>query len=236
MVGWLALFGAVVYLDTTAAFQFMLCQPIIACPIFGMIVGRPEIGLFYGVTFQLLWLKALPVGAARFPEGNLGALVATALVATVPLGSTAQTAWLVLAYGAIAGLLVAGCGRYLTPFVRRLLKYFSDAYQNALVDGKDGSGRAIFLAALLLNAVAGALFTLVLYFVFSGGMSWFLGVSSQTSFPAELAARTDYLWEGLFPALIGAGTGVVAARFARRRMLGWIVAGFCIAMGVLLWL
>lgn len=236
MVGLLALFGAVVYLDTTAAFQFMVCQPIIACPLYGIIAGRPEVGLFFGLTFQLLWLRALPVGAARFPEGNLGALVATALVAAVPPGPDGKTALLVLALGSVAGLLTAGFGRRLTPAVRHLLKHFAGLYESALLEGKRKQAGALFLAALLLNAVAGAVFTLALYLVSLKAMECFLGVSTEVPLPARLVQPTDALWGGLFPALFGAGAGVVAARFARRNTLGWIVGGFGMAMGVLLWL
>ncbi|MBU1936823.1 PTS sugar transporter subunit IIC [bacterium] len=235
MVGWVALFGAIVYLDTTAAFQFMICQPLIACPIFGMIVGRPEIGIFFGLTFQLLWLRVLPVGAARFPEGNLGAIVATALAATIP-PTDGQASWLILTLATLAGLFTAGIGRHLTPSVRYLIKFFSEAYEKAVLDGKSVRGGFVFVAAIAINITAGALFTLALYFVSYKAMSSLLGVSSQMPLSYELAVQIDPLWKGLFPALIGAGVGVVVARFARRRMVGWTVGGFVVAMGVLMWL
>ncbi len=235
MAGWVALFGAIVYLDTTAAFQFMVCQPLIACPIFGLIVGRPEIGIFFGWTFQLLWLRVLPVGAARFPEGNLGAIVATALAATIP-PTDGQTSWLILTLAALAGLLTAGIGRHLTPTVRYLMKFFAESYEKALLTGKRARGGFVFAAAIAVNLTAGALFTLALYAVSLTAMSGLLGVSSQIPLSYELAAQIDPLWKGLFPALIGAGVGVVVARFARRRMMGWTVGGFAVAMGVILWL
>jgi mannose/fructose/N-acetylgalactosamine-specific phosphotransferase system component IIC len=236
MAGWVALFGAIVYLDTTAAFQFMVCQPLIACPIFGMIVGRPEIGIFYGLIFQLLWLRALPVGAARFPEGNLGAVVATALAATIPPDLDGQASWLILTLATIAGLLTAGIGRHLTPAVRYLLKFFAESYEKALLNGKRARGGFVFITAIAVNGAAGALFTLTIYYISFEVMSGLLGVSSQVPLASGLAAQTDVLWKGLFPTLIGAGVGVVAARFARRRMVGWTVGGFAVAMGVLLWI
>jgi len=234
MVGWVALFGAVVYLDTTAAFQFMFCQPIIACPLYGMIIGRPEIGLFFGVTFQLLWLKALPVGAARFPEGNLGALVATALAATVPPLPGEAASLLILAYASFAGLLTAGFGRHLTPAVRHGLRHFADSYQSALLKARRKRAGVLFLAALFFNAVAGALYVLALYFVFLFVMHGLLGVSAQIPLSAQSAELTDKLWAGLRPALLGAGAGIVAARFVRQHTLRWTMGGFVIALVVFL--
>lgn len=236
MSGLLALFGAIVYLDTTAAFQFMVCQPIIACPVYGIIAGRPEVGLFFGLIFQLLWLRALPIGAARFPEGNLGALVATALATTIPPAPDGRTALVVLAVASLAGLLTAGLGRDLTASVRHLLKYLADSYQSAALEDRCNRARAIFFAAVLLNAAAGALFTVALYLIFLKAMEWLLGVSAHGSLPPHLAELTDSLWGGLRPALLGAGAGVVAGLFARRRTVGWIIGGFATAMGALLWL
>jgi len=234
MAGWIALFGAVIYLDTTAAFQFMLCQPIIACPLYGMIVGRLEIGLFFGITFQLLWLRALPVGAARFPEGNLGALVATALAATIPPTAGGAAGLLVLACATFAGLLTAGFGRHLTATVRHLLRHFADSYQSALLKARRWHARTLFLAALFFNAVAGALFVLVLYFVFLQVMRGLLGVSAQVPLSVQNAELTDRLWSGLRPALLGAGAGIVAARFVREHTLKWTIGGFVIALVVFL--
>ncbi len=234
MVGWIALFGAIVYLDTTAAFQFMFCQPIIACPLYGMIVGRPEIGLFFGITFQLLWLKALPVGATRFPEGNLGALIATALAATIPPTPGRETSMLVLACATLAGLLAAGFGRHLTPTVRQVMKRFADSYQSAVMETQNHLSRALFVAALSFNAMAGAAYVLVLYFVFLFAMHGLLGVSAQVPLPTQSAELTDELWAGLGPALVGAGVGIVAERFIRKRTLRWTIGGFLIALVVFL--
>ncbi len=236
MSGLLALFGAIVYLDTTAAFQFMVCQPIIACPAYGIIAGRPEVGLFFGLTFQLLWLRALPVGAARFPEGNLGALVATALATTIPPAPDGRTALVVLALASLAGLLTAGLGRDLTTSVRHLLKYLADSYESAALENRSNRARAIFFAAILLNVAAGAVFTVALYFVFLKAIEWLLSVSPDAPLPAHLAELTDSLWGGLRPALLGAGAGVAAALFARRRTLPWIMGGLAVAIGALLWL
>lgn len=235
MVGWLALFGAIVYLDTTAAFQFMLCQPAVACPLYGLIVGRPEIGLFFGLTFQLLWLRSLPVGAAQFHEGNLGALVATAVAAAIPASPTGGSPFVVLGFATFAGLVTAGLGRHLTAAVRQRLGYFAEAYETALSQEQWGHSRLLFLAALLFNAAAGAAFTLLLYLVSLQAVGWLLGISIEMPLAAEVIQSTDWLWAGLFAALLGAGAGIAAARFFQPKTLGWVVSGVAIAAGIL-WL
>ncbi|MBM3324403.1 MAG: PTS sugar transporter subunit IIC [Calditrichaeota bacterium] len=235
MVGWLALFGAIVYLDTTAAFQFMLCQPAIACPLYGLVVGRPEIGLFFGLTFQLLWLRSLPVGAAQFHEGNLGALVATAVAAAIPKASAGETTLVVLGFAAFAGIITAGLGRHLTTFVRQRLRHFADAYEIALRQEQWGQSRLVFLAALFFNAIAGAAFTLVLFFVSLQAVDWLLDVPAGRPLSAQTAQSTGWLWEGLFTVLLGAGVGIAAARFFQRKTLLWLISGLVIGVGIL-WL
>jgi mannose/fructose/N-acetylgalactosamine-specific phosphotransferase system component IIC len=228
MVGWLALFGAIVYLDTTAAFQFMICQPAIACPLYGLIVGRPEIGLFFGLTFQLLWLRSLPVGAARFYEGNLGALVATAIAVEIPQMPTGESPLLVMAFATFAGLIAAGLGRFLTAVVRQILKGFANSYANALANESYARGRVIFGAALLFNAAAGALLALVLYFLSLQAMDLFIGIPAHLPVSQTIVDSTDWLWGGLLAALLGGGVGIAASRFAQRKTLAWTIGGFVI--------
>jgi mannose/fructose/N-acetylgalactosamine-specific phosphotransferase system component IIC len=234
MVGWMALFGAVVYLDTTAAFQFMLCQPIMACPLYGLIVGRPEVGIFFGISFQLLWLRALPVGAARFPEGNLGALIATVLACAIPPTTDGQTSMLILACATLAGLLAASLGRHLTPTVRQVMRRIADSYQSAVLETKNHLARALFVLALGINAAAGAAYVLVLYVVSLFAMQALLGVSTQTPLSMQSAELTDDLWGGLNPALLGAGVGIAAQRFVRNHTLRWTIGGFAMGLIILL--
>ncbi len=72
----IAVLGALLSLDTTAAFQFMISQPLIACTIVGGVMGNLLLGLEIGFLLQLLWISYLPVGAVLFPEGNVGSMVA----------------------------------------------------------------------------------------------------------------------------------------------------------------
>ena len=55
------LMGFVVGMDTTAAFQIMVSQPLVACTLLGWMVGDPVTGALVGVVTQLLWMGKLPV-------------------------------------------------------------------------------------------------------------------------------------------------------------------------------
>ena len=87
----------------------MICQPLIACPLWGILVGRPEIGLFFGVVFQLIWLGNLQIGAAKFPEGNIGAFVTSLAFAYLDEGFESHFPYFFVG----AGLNVLAIGAWL---------------------------------------------------------------------------------------------------------------------------
>src|ERR1035438_4041453 len=59
----IALLMAFLGLDETAVGQFMVSRPIVAGPLVGWILGRPDIGLELGALVELIWIGDLPVGA-----------------------------------------------------------------------------------------------------------------------------------------------------------------------------
>jgi PTS system mannose-specific IIC component len=219
-----ALAGMLVYLDTTAIAQLMISQPLIACPLWGLLVGRPEIGLFFGVIFQLIWLGSLPVGAAKFPEGNVGALVATALAAQIPLAATGSPAWIVLTICAFIGILTALAGAELTPQVRRLLGGLADRVQSAAREGQPGRFAALFAGAIGLHAAAGFLLTGIAFLIGRQILTLYLGDFSSGGISSAIVGQTDTLLSSLWPAFLGAGVAVIAARFVRRATTKWFVA------------
>ena len=75
----LSLIGGLLVLDTTAALQILISQPLISCTFLGWLGGDIQLGLHFGLLVQLLWLSQLPVGAAKIPAGNLGSIVGVIL-------------------------------------------------------------------------------------------------------------------------------------------------------------
>jgi mannose/fructose/N-acetylgalactosamine-specific phosphotransferase system component IIC len=220
---WVALAGAVVYLDTTAVAQFMICQPIIACPLWGILVGRPEIGLIFGVAFQLIWLGSLPIGAARFPEGNIGALVATSLAARIPASPDGRPVGIVLAICAFIGILTAQVGSSVTPLVRKFLT----GYSTRVVDAAKAEMRTrfamLFVGAIGVHALAGFLLTLAATIAGWWVLRMYFGELAAAGISRAVIAQTDELFSAIWPGLLGAGVAAVVGRFVHRANTVWFL-------------
>lgn len=63
----------------------ILYRPIIACPIIGLILGNPSVGLVVGGTYELMMVGNMPVGGAQPPNAVLGGVVGVVLAVTVGL-------------------------------------------------------------------------------------------------------------------------------------------------------
>jgi len=229
---WVALTGAIVYLDTTAVAQIMICQPLIVCPLWGLIVGRPEIGLFFGVAFQLLWLGSFPVGAARFPEGNIGALVATAVAAGIPAAENGQPAWIVLTLATVVGILTAHLGSEVTPLVRKLMSRYSPQVVKAAQEGRRRRFALLYFGAVGIHAGAGFLLTALAFLVGKWIFALYLGPFAALGLSEALVAQTDRMLSGIWPALLGAGAAIVAGRFVQRVSAKWFVLSLAAGLGV----
>ena len=72
----LSIWGGMVALDTTAVLQVLISHPLVSCSVVGFLLGNFKIAFMIGVVLELIWLNELPVGAAPFSEGNIGATVA----------------------------------------------------------------------------------------------------------------------------------------------------------------
>lgn len=222
---WLAaLAGTVVYLDTSVIGQTLLGQPVVACVLYGLLVDRPELGLFFGVLFELIWLANLRIGAAKFSEGSLGSIIATATAARVaPSETTGEPAWIVLLLCAGLGLLFASLGRELAPFVRRRMNGISASFVEACAKQDRVAARRWTFAALGMHVLAGSVFTmaglvcghfmLMLYF----GEFYVMG-------PGEaVVGATDSLCSGLWPCLLGLGAGAAMLQLTTRKDWVWVI-------------
>lgn len=59
-----AVIGALLNLDVTAVGRIMVSRPIIVAPVIGYILGDFNSGLWMGLIIELLWIGAIPMGAA----------------------------------------------------------------------------------------------------------------------------------------------------------------------------
>jgi mannose/fructose/N-acetylgalactosamine-specific phosphotransferase system component IIC len=76
-----AFVGALIGLDNIAVGQFMIAQPVVGALAVGYLVGEPLLGVWVAMTFQLLWVGQIPVGAYVPPSAPLTAAAAVGLAA-----------------------------------------------------------------------------------------------------------------------------------------------------------
>jgi PTS system mannose-specific IIC component len=60
----LAFIAALCSTDITAFGQFMICRPIFCAPLFGYLMGDITTGLWIGMIVEMVWINAIPMGAA----------------------------------------------------------------------------------------------------------------------------------------------------------------------------
>ena len=113
----LCMIGALISLDTVAVFQILISQPIVACTLIGWLSNDPMTGIYIGLMMQLIWISTLPVGAVTFPDGNLGAIVAS-IIATNTVDIIPEYKSLVILFSIIFGLLMSFIGAHALNTVR----------------------------------------------------------------------------------------------------------------------
>jgi PTS system mannose-specific IIC component len=114
----ISLWGGIVALDTTAAFQFMISHPIISSSVVGLILGNFPVGFIIGIVLELIWLSELPIGAAKFAQGNIGATNAAA-IAILTIEQTSRTTPSV-AFALISSIIISTVGGQLVVLMRNM--------------------------------------------------------------------------------------------------------------------
>lgn len=136
----LAVIGAVVFLDAWPVAQTMLSRPIVVGPLAGLGLGAPGEGAFWGAVFEAVFLGVLPVGAARYPDAGLAALVGTAVAVTA---HGTEAAGYLVAVAVLAGEL----GDRLTVIQRQWNARAARRVRERVAAGDLGApGRAIAVA------------------------------------------------------------------------------------------
>lgn len=73
------LLGAALNLDKQMVGPFMLSRPLVVGLVFGILIGDFHMGVWMGLSVELLWLGAVPLGGSLSP--NAGLAVSAALAA-----------------------------------------------------------------------------------------------------------------------------------------------------------
>jgi mannose/fructose/N-acetylgalactosamine-specific phosphotransferase system component IIC len=210
---YLGLFGSLLVLDTTVAFQFLISQPLIACTLIGWFLGDVQLGLQVGMYLQLLWLSTLPVGAAIVPEGNIAAIVISALVCRYNENYTNFNTILICSI--LFGVGIAYIGGELVVFYRKTNQLFLKKVLEYAKQGKLRYFTIINMIALFFHYVL--MFVLIVVAMYLGDFLF----KHVLIIPAEYDKYFKY---GTM-AIIGIGVGLVLSIFKEKKYRSFLITG-----------
>lgn len=216
------LIGSLIAFDTTAAFQFLISQPLIACTFLGWLLGDVQMGLLVGFYLQLLWLSSLPVGAAVIPEGNIASIVTTTLV--IRFSPEIESFNILMVLAVLFGLAVSYTGGKAVVLDRRMNKRFIEKFENSLEHGNMNFLRRAHIMALAFHFVV--MFVLILSALFVGDFLF--------EYVRYIPAQWDMYFEKGIIVLLGIGVGLVFPLFKESKFSKFIYGG--LAIGILIFL
>ena len=211
----IALLGALVVLDTTAAGQFMISQPIVSAALAGFLLGELESAVYVGAIMQVMWLKLVPAGGTIFLNGNLGTIIAVsvlALCSPVFPYSTEGLQFTVILYGIVTSYVFG----YFT-YRKRLFNQILITYAHkALEENSLVRFQLCHFAGVVITGIAGSI--LVLGFSLVG--TWIIQNLPNLYF----TAMESYFTYGLF-AFLGIGLGTTFSMVWQKEFWYYTVIG-----------
>lgn len=222
--GLLVVLGAAFYLDQWPAIQSMASRPVVVGPLVGLVLGAPGEGAIWGAVFEVTYLGVLPVGAARYPDAGMGALVGTVVAVAGRVGDV-YPAGLAL----VAGLAVGLAGERLS-YLAREWNVRSAARTREAVDKGDPAAvsRTVWMV-LAREALIGALGAAVGLglgwgvLTVAGSVPW-VGPLNETGIRIATLAAAALVGFRLFgieaPRWLFVGSGTIVGI-----VLGWWVIG-----------
>ena len=154
----LALLGGVLGLDVVCFPQMMFSRPLVAATLAGAFVGDAAMGIFVGVTLELIALATLPFGASRYPEWGSAAVVGGAIAAAMHTERAGA-----LSIGVLAALATAWVGGMTLVRLRVVVAWLARRRRPALDAGARGAVIGLQLSGLTLDMLRAALLTVVAY-------------------------------------------------------------------------
>lgn len=199
-----ALIGGIVDLDSTASWQFMISQPIVAAPLTGLFLGNMfgeaaaglKLGLMVGTILQLVWVEHMPLGMNVPPDAALASVLSVSLGFLAAYGDKTyaerEVCYTVALLLSVAlGLL----GRSLDMFSRRINTNLDIWVTQKMLNGKTW--------ALSTGHTLGGFFTFTKTFIFCFLVVW-LGVEPLKYFTHSLTFNHSsgfIVIQGLLPAI-----------------------------------
>lgn len=200
--------GTAVGMDLASVGQFMIARPLVAGTLAGWMLGDPLAGVTVGVMLELFALDVMPMGAVRYPDYGVGAVVAAATAAGTPnpLG---------IGVAVTLGLFVALAGEFTIVLLRRRNSRDVRRHAAALEAGDRGVIRALQWRGVSRDALRSVLLT---------GVGLAVGLTMRLVPPVTLRGAV-FLAVAIVGAAIGtAGAGVMRLS-GRGLRLKWLALG-----------
>jgi len=159
----LLLLAGIVATDTTSGPQMLFSEPLVSCSLGGVIIGDPAIGIEIGMMFQLLWIGYMPLGAVRFTDSNMGAIISLASLYTAgDLFSLAGSEYRAAVIPAlIVGIAAGLAGSRFRHRVRRFNNRVSETLLSKVERGETPSVTPWHLAGIGASFFRGTLMAVV---------------------------------------------------------------------------
>lgn len=199
----ISLIAGLIAIDTASGWQVMISQPVVSCPLIGLLLGDLQLGLLMGILLELPWLINIPLGGVHGSEGNLGAIVATAL--SIYLKSRAvNTEDIIVITAIMYSLVISRAGAYLVEYVRRENLRLIHAADRAAAQGN-------FKKINWLNST-GVIYSFLLGF-FLVGIGYLVGIIVLKPLTAFIHQEFNFAFGMAKNGLLGLGVGAVATLF-----------------------
>ncbi len=216
--------GGLISIDTASGWQVMISQPVVSCPLLGLIFEYPELGLMMGILLELPWLINIPLGGVHGSEGNLGAIVATSL--SIYLKShEINTENIIVIISIIYSLIVSRVGIHMVDYVRKANLMLIHLADKAAAQGD--------MKRITWLNMTGVLYSFFLGFILAG-MGFVLGVIVLKPLAAFIHQEFNFAFGLAKYGLLGLGVGVVGTLFINKETRWYVLVPFIVGVLILL--
>lgn len=199
--------------DTTAFFQIMISQPLVAAWLGGLAAGDGPAGLAVGILLQGVWARSLPMGGASIPWTGPAALVAGALACG--RGEHDLTGTLLQVPDAVTLAVVMGTALLLGEVGRRVIRRLGHRRRPWVVAASEAAGRGDPAGVVRANRLGIAQTAVASVALAAGGLI----LGHLLLLVLDPIPPLDGRWPAML--LLGLGLGQTASLVPQRR-LGWI--------------
>jgi mannose/fructose/N-acetylgalactosamine-specific phosphotransferase system component IIC len=212
--------GGVFALDLLVAFQLMLCRPLVAATLTGLVLGEPGAGLSFGCLMELIWVGAIPVGSVVPPDFSLAAVFGAASTVLMHQWNPSLAWEACVIWALLWSLPLASLGGWVEQIQRRWHRALVDQAVAQLGDGDESAlGRAV-LRSLRWSFLRGFVFVALTLLMFVHPMSLLL----NRVFDTARGAFESMYWMGLMLGFV-----VLVDQFWERRWLKASSASFVVS-------